>query len=239
MPANPQTTITGWALISAFGGSIIGATIGGVTSFVLQKRALKAAKGQRDEDRLEVRKALGYSLLFKLIKIASNIENLGKALKSCFAKAEQEGFQGRPYQFVVPVVPSADRVHFLPEEISLVLSLDGKVFNEIAALDELHNSTAALFDLYGEKRTKVLERFGAVMSGFLGTTNLNPNERQWLEPRAAELDGLIGVMLQRSEEDGKLAWDGLMRLRDLLDEKLGIKHKLERVNQDTQLQENN
>lgn len=210
---------------------MIGAALGGVVNFVLQQRALTAAKAQRDDDRSEIRKARGYSLLFKMIKLASNLENLGKAVGGCIAQARRDGFAGRPYQIVTPIVPSSDRIQFLPEEMALVLSLDDKVFNEIAALDQLHNSTAAIFDLYGEKRTKILERFGAVMTGSMGTTGLTQEQRDWLEPRAFELDGLIEVMLQRSEEDGRKAWDALMHLRDMLEAKLGINHKLERVNQ--------
>jgi hypothetical protein len=238
MAANPQSVITWWAVASAFGGSIIGATLGGVVNFILQQRALEAAKAQRDEERAEVRKALGYSLLFKMIKLASALENMGKAVRECLAKAEAEGFTGRPFQIVTPIIPPADRVHFSPEEMALVLSLDDKVFNEIAALDELHNSTAAIVDLYGERRTKVFERFGAVMTGTLGTTGLTQADVNWLGPRAVELDGLIEAILQRSEEDGKRAWNALEHLRDLLDEMLGIKHKLEKVNQGEQQQEN-
>lgn len=230
MATNPQNIVTWWAVASAFGGSVIGATLGGVVNFVLQQRSLKAAKAQRDEDRTEVRKARAYSLLFKMIRLASSLENLGKAVRGCIAHAREEGFTGRPYQIVTPIIPSGDRIYFAPEEMALLLSLDDRVFNEIAALDQLHNSTAAIFDLYGEKRTKILERFGAVMTGSMGTTGLTQGEADWLAPRAVELDGLIEAMLQRSEEDGKIAWDALMHLRDMLDEKLGIKHKLERVN---------
>lgn len=229
MAENSQNVLTWWAVASAFGGSIIGAAIGGVVNFVLQRRSLKVAKAQRDEDRLDVRKALGYSLLFKMIKVASSLENMGKALRSCFTAAEQEGFTGRPFQIVTPIGPSADRVGFSPEEMALVLSLDDKVFNEIAALDQLHNSTAAIFDLYGERRTTVLEKFGAVMTGSMGSTGLTQEQLDWLAPRAVELDGLVGVMLQRSEEDGARTWQALEHLRDMFEAKLGIKHKLERV----------
>lgn len=229
MAATPESVITWWAIASAFGGSIVGASIGATVSFIVQRRALNAAQLQRAEDRLEVRKAQGYSLLFKMIRLASSLENLGKALRGCFAQAQRDGFTGQPHQIVTPMVPSGERIYFSPEEMALVLSLDDKVFNDIAALDQLHNSTAAIFDLYGEKRTKVLERFGAVMSGMMGTTGLTQAEVNWLAPRAAELDGLIAVMLERSENDGKEAWKGLMKLHAMLEKKLGIKHKLERV----------
>jgi hypothetical protein len=108
------------------------------------------------------------------------------------------------------------------------LSIDDKLFNEIASMDQLHNSTAALFDLYGIMRQKVMERFGAVMSGNIGVTGLTQSEHDWLAPRATELNGLIAVLQQRAIEDGKEAWGVLVKLRDSLEKNLGVKHRLER-----------
>lgn len=223
---DPGTTTSWWTLLTAFGGSIFGATVSAIVSFSIQKRNLDAAKKQRDEDKLDVRKARAYSLLFKMIMLASSLENLGKALQSCFDEAKKHNFNGAPWQIVQPIVGGPDLVHFSAEEMALLLSIDDKLFNEIAALDQLHNSTAALFELYGKMRTKVLERFSAVMSGPIGTTGLTQEEAGWLAPRAVELNGLIESMQQRVDVDGKLAWDALAKLRDSLEANLGIKHRL-------------
>jgi hypothetical protein len=208
--------------------SIVGGAISTVVAFVVQKRNLTAAKKQWDEDRLEIRKARGYALLFKMIRIASNIENLGKAMQSSFEEAARRGLKWDPWQIVQPMVPANDPVNFTAEEMALILSIDDKLFNEIASMDQLHNSTAALFDLYGTMRQKVMERFGAVMSGNIGVTGLTQSEHDWLAPRATELNGLIAVLQQRAIEDGKEAWSVLVKLRDSLEKNLGIKHRLER-----------
>jgi hypothetical protein len=226
--ADPQTSTTAWAVFSVVGGSILGGAISTIVAFVVQKRNLDAANKQRDQDRLEVRKARGYALLFKMIRIASNIENLGKAMQSCFEEAARRGFKGDPWQIVQPIVPATDPVNFTAEEMALILSIDDKLFNEIASLDQLHNSTAALFDLYGTMRQKVLDRFGAVMSGSFGTTGLTQADYDWLAPRATELNGLLTALQQRSDQDAKETWGVLVKLRDSLEEKLGVKHRLER-----------
>lgn len=229
MPAGEVSTVsTAWAVFSVIGGSILGGAMSTIVAFVVQKRNLEAAKKQRDEDRLETRKARGYALLFKMIRIASNIENLGKAMQSCFDQAAQHGFRGDPWQIVQPMVPANEPVHFTPEEMALILSIDDKLFNEIASMDQLHNSTASLFDLYGTMRQKVMDRFGAVMSGSIGTTGLTQADREWLAPRASELNGLIAALQQRSDEDGKEAWGVLLKLRGSLEKNLGVKHRLER-----------
>ncbi|MEA2793385.1 MAG: hypothetical protein QOI87_765 [Bradyrhizobium sp.] len=226
MPTGEVSTLS--AVFSAIGGSIVGGAISTIVAFVVQKRNLTAAKKQRDEDRLEIRKARGYALLFKMIRIASNIENLGKAMQSCFEEAARRGLKWDPWQIVQPMVPANDPVNFTAEEMALILSIDDKLFNEIASMDQLHNSTAALFDLYGIMRQKVMERFGAVMSGNIGVTGLTQSEHDWLAPRATELNGLIAVLQQRAIEDGKEAWGVLVKLRDSLEKNLGVKHRLER-----------
>jgi hypothetical protein len=226
--ADPQTSVTAWTVFSVVGGSILGGAISTIVAFVVQKRNLDAAKKQRDEDRLEIRKARGYALLFKMLRIASNIENLGKAMQGCFEEAARRGLKWDPWQIVQPMVPANDPVNFTAEEMALILSIDDKLFNEIASMDQLHNSTAALFDLYGTMRQKVMDRFGAVMSGNIGVTGLTQAEHDWLAPRVTELNGLISQLQLRANEDGKEAWSVLVKLRDSLEKNLGVKHRLER-----------
>lgn len=224
-----STVSIAWAVFSAIGGSIVGAVISTAVSFTIQKRNLDAAKAQRDEDRLNVRRAQAYSLLFKMIKLASSVYNMKMGLQSCFAVAKERGNDGwEPWQIAQPIVPPADPVHFSSEEMALVLSLNDKVFNEIAALDNMHNHLAALFDLYGEMRQNVLGRFSGKVTGSNVSALLTPEESAWLAPRALELNGLITELQSRAEEYDKEAWDGLIKLRGLFESSLGIKHKIER-----------
>ncbi|KJC60065.1 hypothetical protein UP10_15455 [Bradyrhizobium sp. LTSPM299] len=223
-----STVSTAWAVFSVIGGSLLGGAVSTVVAFVVQKRNLDSAKKQREEDRLDVRKVRGYALLFKMIRMASNMENLSKAMRSCFDEAAKQGFRGAPWQIVQPMVPATDPVNFTPEEMALILSIDDKLFNEIASLDQLHNSTAAIFEAYGKMRQKVLDRFGAVMAGNVGVTGLTQEQANWLAPRATELNGLVAAMQQRCDQDGQELWAVLLKLRDALETKLGIKHRLER-----------
>lgn len=228
MTTEPQTIITAFAVFSALGGSLLGSAIGGGVSYWLQNRELAAAKTQRENDRTEIRKALGYTLLFKMIRLTSNLESLGKAVRQPLDAAKREGFDGAPFQIVMPVVPMPDKVTFSPEEMALVLSVDAPLFNEMSAMDELHNSTVALFDLYGAKRTSTMERFGARMEGIIGTTELTREQLDWLAPRATELNSLVEAMLQRTEQDGKEAWAALEHLHVVLEREFKLNHRLER-----------
>jgi hypothetical protein len=214
--ADVGTAITWWTVATAFGGTVVGSTISVLTSYLLQRKALNAAKAQRDEDRFEVRKALAYSLWVKMIRLCSDLHNMGKEVRGALDRAKEQGFSGAPFQVVRPIVPIPDSIRFSPDELAVVLSVDAGLFNEMGALDELHSSTMALFELYGTKRNAALERLGTDMQGNsnIGTTYLTAEQKNWLEPRAFELNSLVEVMLQRTEQDGTQAWIALEHLRN-------------------------
>ncbi|WP_407157687.1 hypothetical protein [Bradyrhizobium sp. STM 3557] len=223
-----STVSTAWAVFSVIGGSLIGAAISAGMAYFTLRQNINAAKANRDEDRFELRKARGYALFFKMIRLTSDLHTLGKAVKSCFDDAQKSGFKGAAFQIVRPIIPLPDPVQFAPEEMALVLSIDSKLFNEMGALDELHKSTVALFDMYNTERTRIMERFGAKMEGAVGTTGLTEQEKNWLEPRAYQLNQLVELMLQRTEQDGKEAWVVLEKLHTTLEKTFNLKHKLER-----------
>src|ERR1700731_1199540 len=134
MATGGDTVITWWAVVSAFGGTIIGSVLGGFISFRLQRKSLTATKALHDADRLDVRKTLGYGLLFKMIRLSSDLAQLGKPVAEAVQKAIDEGRTDELWSVVLPVLPLPDPIKFLPEEMALVLSLDNDLFNDMAAL---------------------------------------------------------------------------------------------------------
>src|SRR5437667_342978 len=99
---NPQDTITWWAIVSAFGGSIVGGTISAIVAFIVQKRNLEAARKQRADDRHEVRKAQAYALFFKMIRIHSSIVLLEQGNSESLKKADAAGYKGNLWQKILP-----------------------------------------------------------------------------------------------------------------------------------------
>ena len=95
-------------------------------------------------------------------------------------------------------------------------------------LDELHTSTVAIFDLYNIKRGQVLDRLGAEMKGMTGTTTLTPDQKLWFEPRAAELNQLVEVMIQRSQRDAKEAWAAFEKLTAVVSKEFNMNLRIEK-----------
>ncbi|SRR6266851_115840 len=206
---------------------VFGAAIGAIVSYALQKNSFAEARRQKEKDRFELRKALGFSLLYKMIQISSELNNSAVAISGSIEAGRRAGLVDL-YQVVQPPVPIADKVKFSPEEMALMLSIDSKLFNQIAALDNLHNSTVSLFEIYLSRRTAVFERFGATMVGNIGTTGLTESEKNWLAPRAVELNGIAQAMFQQATSGAKLTWAALENLRKMLERDFGLKQRLER-----------
>jgi hypothetical protein len=103
--AETGTAITWWAVVSAFGGTVIGAVLGGAISYFLQKKSLAATKALHDADRTEVRKALGYSLLFKMIRLVSDLRQIGDHVRGSVEDTKRKGLSGDLWRVVLPIAP--------------------------------------------------------------------------------------------------------------------------------------
>jgi hypothetical protein len=159
-----------------------------------------------------------------MVRIGSELHQLGE----CLERARKDGFRGSPFQIVMPVIPLPDPVHFSPDEMGLILAIDNVLFNDLAPLDQLHNSTVAIFDVYNTRRDAVLERLGAEMKGHIGTTMLTPEQKQWFDPRAVELNGLVQVMVQRTDRDSKEVWAALEKLQATISKEFKMNLRFEK-----------
>ncbi|HZP75410.1 MAG TPA: hypothetical protein VFB45_04640 [Pseudolabrys sp.] len=227
MAAPADAAITWWAVASAFGGTIIGSVLGGSISYWLQRRALAATKAQHDADRKEARKALGYALFFKLIRATSSLAQIGKPIAEALERLKKEGVDEDLWPRVQGIVPLPAEIKFSPEEMALILSLDNKLFNDVAALDEIHNNTVAIFRRYSEKRDALTATLTpAAMNGNLGAVLLTKEQSAQIKPRSVELDILIRGMAQ-AYGDAKKAWQCVKGLHSVLEKEFDLKHKLE------------
>jgi hypothetical protein len=228
MPAAEVGTVsTAWAVFSVIGGTLIGSAISTTVAFYILKKNLSAAKTQRDSDRFESRKAQCFSLLFKMIRIHSTIAILEKAMTDSLAKAEASGLKGDLWQRITPLGNVPPRVKFTSDEMALLLSLDFNLFNDVGPHDDIHNSLLDLFELYGSKRHALMEKFGAKMTGSVGSIGLTQAERDWLAPRAFEIEGIAKVMIDRTAHDSAESNGLLERLHALFVKEFKINPRLE------------
>jgi hypothetical protein len=66
------------------------------------------------------------------------------------------------------------------------------------------------------------------MKGMMGTTTLTHEQKLWFEPRAAELNQLVEVMIQRSQRDAKEAWAAFDKLTAVVSKEFNMNLTFER-----------
>lgn len=206
---------------------VFGAAISAVVSYLLQRNSFAEARQQKEADRYETRKAQAYSLFFKMIRMHSTIVIMGVGISESIAKARAAKFEGTLWQIVIPFANLPPRVKFSSEEMALLLSLDYNLFNDVGPYDDIHNSLLDQIELYGVKRGALMEKFGAKMTGSLGTTGLTKADADWMAPRTVELNSLIDSIIKRIEQDSAESKALLERMHALFVKEFKMNPKLE------------
>ena len=210
-----------WA---AIWGAIVGSALAGVISYLLQRQAFNAEEQRRLAERKEILQTLARALLYKLIRVYSNLYHLKEHLEESIARDRA----AQSWTMVTPIANLPDAVFFSPEEMSVVLQLkDDNLFNQLLNLDTIHNSTLAAFATYAKQRQEMLSGIPAEIHGRMGTTAFSDEEFKVLRPKMAELDHLIEDIRLRCLKDVKESAEILKTLQAALQKHLTISHRLE------------
>jgi hypothetical protein len=218
---------------SEFWAAIAGAVVGGVISLCIQMVALNAAKNERREERQESRAALGRSLMYKLMRIASDLHNLHQHVEESYAAVPSEAHND-PFTFILPLANHPEYVHFSEQEVSLVMSFkDDDLLDELMSLDVVHNGLIDVFKTYQVMRNELLEKMPAQMKGNIGTTKLNESEMLFVRPRMVAINMLLEQARTRAKGDYSDARSTLVKLHKALTVELGFAGKLQFKNEIT------
>lgn len=214
--------------MSEFLAAIAGAVVGGIITYMVQMIALREARKQRTEDAQMRQKALGYALLFKMTSLYSHLRGLRSQIDKASAQANAAGFRGEMWQYVLPTVNLPDHIHFTTDEMVMLLALkNNDLFNELAAMDERHNTTLIGFAAYSDSRMKLGSMLPSLMHGNVGTAELNDEQMRVVRPRMVEVNSLIEALYVQCQSQEREAWDVLTRLNVALASSVGISVKLE------------
>jgi hypothetical protein len=212
-----------WAAIA---GAIIGAVIGGITSYCLQRQSLNAAAAQRSEDDLERKKTLARSFIVRLSILYSHLGQMDRHMQEVLtAIAALPDPKPEPWQVVRPIAPLPSLVHFPTDELTLLLTLKlDNLFNEAVMLDEAHNTAVAIFATYSERK----EELNALVTpaGFTGDVAhlvLTQQQVRMARPKMIECNQLVDAMRDQAERGAKESWALLTSVSVALNEKLQLK----------------
>lgn len=211
-----------WAAIV---GAVVGSVVAGLIAYLIQQQVLKASAKQHEEEAKERRQALGHALLFKMIRIHTDLGLMRMHLDECLGKLETKEHAGmEPWQVVLPIVNPAETVHFSTDEMALLLSLkDNDLFNDLSSFDVIHNSTIELFRAHASQRAALFEMLHpSSMDGMIGETTLTKEQFMRVRPSMLQINALLNDMHKRCTGDAEQAWDVLQRLVTILNEKLEL-----------------
>ncbi len=210
-----------------FWSAISGAVVGGMIALGIQLITLRASKRERYEVKQERKEALGQSILFKLVRIQSNLYDLHLHLEESFATANPQ-LLNEPWRFVLPLANFPADVHFSPEEISLVLSFkEPELTDSLMSLDAIHNSLIAIIVKYAGIRNDFQTSMPAEMDGNVGSSYLTKEELQVVRPRMVIMNQIITNARERAKMDYQESRKTSDYVLKSLNDNLGLELKIE------------
>ncbi len=208
-------------------GAVVGASVGGFISFLIQRNNIKEARKERIDSEKKVEETLARILAVKTLRIFSNNSFLSSHIEECYLNVPANSHDN-PFSFILPLTSMPDKIKFSAEEVSLIFSLkNDNLTNMMLSLAECHNSLSDSFALYGKKRDKFFHQMPAEMQGNVGTTYMDEEERKKREPQMVVMNNLINQIREMAERYTKTSEKALNLLNKLLDEQKGMKLKIE------------
>lgn len=210
-----------------FWSAISGAVVGGLIAFAIQLVTIRAAKNERTAAKMESREALAHSILFKVIRINSNLFNLHLHLEESFAAVDPSSHIN-PCLFVLQLAGLPADVQFSDKEMSLALSFkDPELTDKLMSLDVIHNNLIDIFETYNGMRNDMQANMPAKMQGSVGKSNFTEEEWRVVHPKIVIMNQLLADARIRAKMDydgSKKATDDLLKA---INEKLGLKLEVE------------
>ena len=213
---------------SAIAGAIVGAVVGGTIAYMVQVRALREARMQRDEDHKRLQQALGHAVLFKMVRIHSNFYGFHRHFEDCFAKAARRGSKDEPWRFVLPLANPPDPVHFSSEEMGMLLALkNDDMFNLVLPMDVIHNSLNDAAKVLNTERAALTERLQVdEAEGAAFSSTLDKDQTLALRPRMINVNSLIESIRADAKRGFEESGEALDRLQEVFRDRLGLAYKL-------------
>lgn len=187
--------------------------------------ALFIPSWQRRKDAQERRKALGYSLLLKMMKIHSDVYKLWEHVLEQRDLAKAHDAPPKTWGFFRPLANLPTPVIFSTDELAMLFAAgDDDAFNAVLSMDEVHASVIATMGVYAEKRDSLSKMLpGGELNGLVGSVDLKAEEIARFAPFAAQLDMLVADFAASIERHSAQTEDALRQLHGVVRSKIGLK----------------
>lgn len=167
--------------------------------------------------------ALGRSLIFKAMRIASDLHTIHQHVSASLSRLPSEK-PTEPWTVVLPIANLPDPSSFSADEVAVAMIGKPSIASDILDLEAIHKSSIAILKEYANSRQKLLEKIPASnFEGNKGSVELAPEQILKLRPLMIEANSLIEQLAARSKGDSDFARATL----DEVSETLKKTHKLD------------
>jgi hypothetical protein len=205
--------------VSAFGGAIVGAVVGGVIAYFLQLGALRAQKSEREgADRQE----LAHALVFKILNMVNNLGHFKLHVEECQVRAG--GQAENPGTYLLPILNLPMPVQLDPAEMGMLLSLgDDRTLNGVLETAPIHNSILPVWAQYAALRSEIHTMAPPQLDMTTGVGEFAFRQGSPVAIKFFEANQIAQQLIERATRDFGEANDTLKALVMLLRSKLGLK----------------
>ena len=215
------------ALGNEFLAAIFGAVVGGLIAALIQLITLHHTNSKETKRDLEQKQALGRGLLFKLMRIEADLNQINQHLNYCKNNATPDMLK-EPWSYMMPIANLPDPIKISPEEVSLVIGpKNNEILNNLLDLEHVHKSSLSVMRQVGKTKEKVSRKMGRTnYSGTIGIRNVPPKLLSKLRPDMISMSSLVKDAHSRSQRDYDLAQNTLQETNRILSEEICLKFKL-------------
>jgi hypothetical protein len=194
-------------------GAVVGAAVGGLISYLIQRSGIKASREERLAIKRQEDLAIAFSTMVKLITIMSNFKQIKEALDHAVSELAPNT-QGPMWLAIQPFATIPPHVEFTKEESAFIFST--KISNIMLAaleLSNVYNDTRQLIERYGEKREALSAMIPVdSVTGNLAASCLDEVTLKTLIPLIVPVEMLADEMLNRRGRN----FDGSVQTYDTL-----------------------
>ncbi len=143
----------GLRLGETFWSALLGAIIGAIATFWVQRTNLAESRRQRSSELLLRKQTGAYAIVLKLMRIHMDLNGLRKYFESCFAKANSVTPPSEIWQTLQPLANEFAEITFSVDEMTVLLEAgENALFSEVSIVAPRHKSDIDAFKILTGRR---------------------------------------------------------------------------------------
>lgn len=216
---------------SEFVSAITGAIVGGAIAFAINFFNVIDARAQRRAAIRELRASQAHSLIFKLMRISSNIQQIKIIFDGLDRKSAVNPNLRERWQIYSPISYPPEEIHLSADEVGLMLIFKkSDLFNSIMDQDRNYHFIRDQILLLNEMHKDLQSRISSVrMDGEISTSRINQELLASVRPAMLSIAIIFDNLYDTLKEYELRSFDTLQQILEICRREIDLKLVVERV----------